>query len=347
MRAANEPISPPSASVALVQTTLTPAPKRQRSSSGATSTGALRRLTIDCLRPTLSAQYTWPSFASESHSSMPPRIARSRARCSSSSSRSRPSSSAVGGLCDAFLQCGERARAGGARPRPARGRGRSAALQAGSPRGDRRTGRRRRAPSATLSPNSGVPALPHDPAPRPRVVEVPERPLDAQAAQGEAEVLLGDLRHGLRLVEDDEVPGEQDARGVAAGALGPGAARADQREEQRVVDDDDLGRAHPGAGALVEAALAVAVAPRARRRVRVHRRPRRRGRAAAGARGAGRSASSPPSPLSAGARRSRRRQRGSPAPRGRARASRCRGSSTCRRGPWTRIRRTRRGRARS
>jgi hypothetical protein len=56
MRAANGPISPPTASVALVQTTLTPAPKRQRSSSGATSTGALRRVTIVCLRPPLSAQ---------------------------------------------------------------------------------------------------------------------------------------------------------------------------------------------------------------------------------------------------------------------------------------------------
>ena len=49
-------ISPATARVALVQTTLTPTPKRHRSSSGATSTGALRRVTIACFRPDFSTQ---------------------------------------------------------------------------------------------------------------------------------------------------------------------------------------------------------------------------------------------------------------------------------------------------
>ena len=49
-------ISPPIASVALVHTTLVPQPKRCRRNSGATSIGALRSVTMVCLRPPRSAQ---------------------------------------------------------------------------------------------------------------------------------------------------------------------------------------------------------------------------------------------------------------------------------------------------
>ena len=70
----------------------------------------------------------------------------------------------------------------------------------------------------------------------------------------------GDLGHGVGLVQNHEVVGEEDAAGGLA--FGGSAAGVDVGEEQRVVDDDQVGRADPGAGALVGAFLAVAVLAR-------------------------------------------------------------------------------------
>jgi len=109
----------------------------------------------------------------------------------------------------------------------------------------------------------GVAALLHDSAAGPRVVEVLERPLDPEAAERQPKAFLGNLGDRVRLVENDKVPREKNSRDIGAGALGAGAPGVDEGEEERVVYDDHLGRAHPGPGPLVEAALAVAGAARA------------------------------------------------------------------------------------
>ena len=89
-----------------------------------------------------------------------------------------------------------------------------------------------------------------------RVPQVFQQAVGAVAAEPQAEMLGGDLGHGLRLVEHHEVVGKQHAAGAA---LVGRAARAQVGEQQAVVDDDDLGVAQPGAGPLVETDFAVAV----------------------------------------------------------------------------------------
>ena len=105
--------------------------------------------------------------------------------------------------------------------------------------------------------------LAEEPALGPRVIEILQRALDAVTGQREPKVGRGHLGHGVGLVQHEEIVGKQHAPGIGIGALGLCAAGADQGEEQGVVDDDEIGRAHAGAGALIEALLGVAVFARA------------------------------------------------------------------------------------
>ncbi len=88
------------------------------------------------------------------------------------------------------------------------------------------------------------------------IVEILEHAVGAVAAEPQAEMLGRNLRHGVAFVEHDEIIGKQDAAGAAF--LG-GTAGVEMREQQRVVDDDNLGEAQPGPGALVETTLSVAM----------------------------------------------------------------------------------------
>jgi hypothetical protein len=116
--------------------------------------------------------------------------------------------------------------------------------------------------SATFWRKLGVAALLHDPAPRPRVVEVLERPLDPEAAERQAEVLLGDLGDGVRLVEDDEVAreiGRPRRPGPAPSARAPPALMSEKRSAW--LTTMTWAERTPRPRPLVEAAVAVAVAP--------------------------------------------------------------------------------------
>ena len=74
-------------------------------------------------------------------------------------------------------------------------------------------------------------------------------------AEPEPEVVGRHLGHRVRLVEHEKIVREKHAAGFALGRLAAGSPRLDQGEEQRVVDDDQVGRAQPGPRALIEAAL--------------------------------------------------------------------------------------------
>ncbi len=100
-----------------------------------------------------------------------------------------------------------------------------------------------------------------------------ERAVQTVAAEREPEIVRGHLRHGVRLVEHQEIVGKQHAAHLGGRALGLRPAGIDEGEEQRVVDNDDLGRAQPGPGALVVAFLAVAMLARAGGGVGVDRVP--------------------------------------------------------------------------
>ena len=87
----------------------------------------------------------------------------------------------------------------------------------------------------------GAAELPQQAAFRAGVEEVLEGALDAVAAERKAKVCRGDFGHSVGLVEHQEIAGkEHAARFGPGGSVGLGAAGIDQREEQGVVDDDDV-----------------------------------------------------------------------------------------------------------
>ena len=87
----------------------------------------------------------------------------------------------------------------------------------------------------------GAAELPQQAAFRAGVEEVREGALDAVAAERKAKVRRGDFGHSVSLVEHQKIAGkEHAARFGPGGSVGLGAAGIDQREEQGVVDDDDV-----------------------------------------------------------------------------------------------------------
>ena len=74
-----------------------------------------------------------------------------------------------------------------------------------------------------------------------------------------------DGRHGVSLVEHHKIIGKKDAAGAA---IVPGTGR-DVGEQERMVDDDDVGDADSRAGTLIEARFVIAVFAGAGRRIGV------------------------------------------------------------------------------
>ena len=197
-----------------------------------------------------------------------------RCCCSSSSSRSRPSSRLSASLRRAAGAARRAGRRASARPRQFRARGRPArgVEQAWWPRSSKNCCEASRA-SSTSCCARGTAVFAEEAALRAGVEKVFERPVQAVAAERQAEVVRGHLGHGVRLVEHEKIVREKHAARLGGRALRLGAAGLDQREQQGVVDDDDLRRAQPGPGALVMAFLVVAVLARAGGGVGVDRVP--------------------------------------------------------------------------
>ena len=102
------------------------------------------------------------------------------------------------------------------------------------------------------------------------IPQVFQQAVGAKAGQVQSKVVGGDLRHGVPLVEDNEIVGKQDA---TRAAFFRGATGAQVGEEEAVVNDDDLGVAEAGARPLVETWLAAAMLVAARGRIGVDRLP--------------------------------------------------------------------------
>lgn len=88
------------------------------------------------------------------------------------------------------------------------------------------------------------------------IVDRAKEALEAEAGDGKAEVLGGDLGDGVGFVEDDKVVGAHDAARVL---FTDGFAEMDEGEEQAVIDDEDVSGIAALFCALVEAAVAIAV----------------------------------------------------------------------------------------